>query len=210
MKKLIYGSLFLALVGIGVVGCKKNEVTENRPLTSSESSTNLAISTVELNSILEEINSIQKVGPGWWKKFTSWVNSHSGSAQRWVNGQPTCVGDGGCGPCAGICFSSGLMQGNSTGSLTADQLASGLRAFQMSLIEKTNSATEKKIFLEIPSAYVSSFVMDNIISVRNDQLLPYWFVTGAGLSEIKIISGVYPVSVMPNGSVEVLFNITTK
>lgn len=30
MKKLIYGTLFLALVGIGVVGCKKNQVQNGR------------------------------------------------------------------------------------------------------------------------------------------------------------------------------------
>lgn len=210
MKKLIYGSLLIALLGIGNVGCKKNSIPENRIPNSAGLSTEYQISNSELNSILKELHSDAKVGPGWWRKFKDWVNSHSGSSQNYVNGQPSCSGGGGCGPCAGICFSSGLMQGSSDGTLTLAELNAGVSAFQMTLIEKTDDSSQKKLFLEIPNQHVSAYVMNSSLLISDDVLLPEWFVKSAGLTEIKIISGRYPVLVNPDGSAELLVNIAAR
>lgn len=79
----------------------------------------------------------------------------------------------------------------------------------MSLIQKTDDPSQKKLFLEIPADYVSAYIMNNTLLISEDVLLPEWFVKGSGLLEIRVISGRYPVSVNSDGSVDLLLNIAT-
>jgi hypothetical protein len=64
MKKLIFGTLFLALVGIGGFSCKKNHEIKTLSKTENtfESQKN------ELQNILKDLNSEEKDGPGWWDR----------------------------------------------------------------------------------------------------------------------------------------------
>lgn len=52
--------------------------------------------------------------------------------------------------------------------------------------------------------------MNSSLLISDDVLLPEWFVKSAGLTEIKIISGRYPVLVNPDGSAELLVNIAAR
>lgn len=55
MKKLIYGGMFLALVGIGAVGCKKESVFEsNEKIATSITDSNQQKSSASIKAILEQ------------------------------------------------------------------------------------------------------------------------------------------------------------
>ncbi len=66
MKKLIYGSLFLAIIGIGIVGCKKETINEETSPTSAVESDSVVfdISLEEFQYILNSQNSNLKARHG--------------------------------------------------------------------------------------------------------------------------------------------------
>ena len=170
----------------------------------------LDISIEEFQQILLEVNSLEKVGPAWWERFKDWVNSHSGNSQQYVNGQPACFGDGGCGPCAGACFGSAAPNDND-GAITTEQFALGLRAVAFSIIEKNDDGIQRKMLIQIPNQYKHDFIMDKILRVGNDEELPAFYVSEAGFNSIKVKAGLYPVIESPqNGISMTIVNISVE
>jgi ferredoxin len=185
MKKLIFGTLFLALVGIGGFSCKKNHEIKTLSKTENtfESQKN------ELQNILKDLNSEEKDGPGWWEKFKDWVHTKSGTSQRWVNGQAACFGDGGCGPCAGMC-PFGLVEGGDVGNISDSELSAGFRPLLFTFVE--NSEKEIRLIVEIPNSYKSDFVTNNGVYVAEDTYLPAFLVAPIKANTILIKKGFYP------------------
>jgi ferredoxin len=186
MKKLIFGTLFLALVGIGGFSCEKNQEIK----TSSKTENTFESQKNELQNILKDLNSEEKVAPGWWEKVKDWVHSKSGSSQRWVNGQPSCFGDGGCGPCAGFC-PFGIVAGGEDGNITDSELSAGFRPLLFTFVE--NSDSEIRLIVEIPSSFKSDFVTNNGVYVAEDSYLPEFLVKALKANTILIKKGFYPV-----------------
>lgn len=64
MKKLVYGSLFLALVGIGVVGCKKNQIEKPAQVNENLKNSNISIPTYqnfdELNRKMKDLEEMSE------------------------------------------------------------------------------------------------------------------------------------------------------
>ncbi len=185
MKKLILGTLFLALVGIGSFSCEKNREIKS----SSKTENTFEVKKIELENILRDLNSQEKAGPGWWEKVKDWVHSKSGSSQKWVNGQPACFGDGGCGPCAGIC-PFGLVHGGPFGNISDIELSAGFRPLLFSFVENSNN--EIRLIVEIPNSYKVDFVMNNGVYVAEDTYLPNFLVKPMKASSIIIKKGFYP------------------
>jgi hypothetical protein len=206
MKKLIFGTLFLASVGVGVFSCEKNPEIEI-PLNTERK---LDIEKVELQNILNNLSSEEKVGPGWWEKFEKWVNSHSGRSQEYLNGQPACSGGGGCGPCAGICIGgSGLTIGGENGEITDSDLNSGLRPLLFTVILNSNSPNDYKLIIDIPHQYVEDFIMDGVLKLNNDIALPDFIVTPLNSNSGLMKSGTYPTVInSKNGDVTTIVNLT--
>jgi hypothetical protein len=199
MKKIIMFSS-IAMAGLILnVACEKEqdlnqEISQNFKSSEDEK---LNIDLQEFQIILDEvqsteINGIQEKAPKWWNKFTDWVKSHSGSSQKWVNGQPSCFGDGGCGPCAGACFRS-IETGGDNGHITQEEFVQGFRAIAFSIIEKNENGIQRKMIIEIPYQFESDFIMDNKMRVSDDEFLPEFFVKKAGFKSVKVESGLYPV-----------------
>ncbi len=186
MKKLIFGTLFLAIVGIGGFSCEKNQEIR----TSSKTENTFESQKNELQNILKDLNSEEKVGPGWWEKFKDWVHTKTGTSQRWVNGQPACFGNGGCGPCAGIC-PFGLVEGGEVGNISDSQLSAGFRPLLFTFVE--NSENEIRLIVEIPSSYKNDFVTNNGVYVAEDSYLPKFLVTPLKSNTILMKKGFYPV-----------------
>jgi ferredoxin len=143
----------------------------------------------ELQNILKDLNSQEKVGPGWWEKFKDWVHTKTGTSQRWVNGQPACFGDGACGPCAGIC-PFGIVAGGEVGNITDSELSAGFRPLLFTFVE--NSDSEIRLIVEIPSTFKSDFVTNNGVYVAEDSYLPEFLVTPINANTILIKKGFYP------------------
>lgn len=206
MKKLIFGTLFLALVGIGVFSCEKNKGISTS--TQSESITEKQKN--ELQSILNSLNSQENIGPGWWEKFKEWVNSKSGSSQLWVNGQPACHGSAGCGPCAGIC-PFGLVEGGDDGSISDADLNEGFRPLQFTFIENSQNSNDIRLLVEIPSNYVGDFVSNDDVYVAENTYLPEFLVHPLSASSILMKQGIYPAIIDPqSGNAQTIIDIKIK
>jgi hypothetical protein len=208
MKKLIILSAFALATVIAFNSCEKSAARENTTVTEK-----LDIDSKELNRLLNEMNSQEKIGPGWWEKVKKWVNSHSGSSQVYVNGQPTCFGSGGCGPCAGICFSSGISQGGENGEISEEELSQGLKPMLFTLFEKkeNNVVVDRKLVIEIPSAYVSAFVMNGKLTILNDSDLPDFFASAGGFTTVTAKAGQYATTTnQSTGTVTAIVNVSVK
>ena len=188
MKKLVYGGLFLALVGIGFVACEKHEtaVSQNVELP-------IRIDKQELEQIISSINTEEKIGPGkgWWEKVKKWFNDHAGSAQKYKDGQPQCFGSGGCGPCAGICFGGSMSENNDNGHVSEDDYNKGIRSLLFTLIEKDNTY---KMLIEIPRDFKNDFIMDELLQINSDELLPAFYTENTDLESVTVLTGVYATS----------------
>ena len=181
MKKLIYGSLFLAL--IGMVGCNKEAmVNENLEANQSSQSAKFDISLEEFQQILDSETSLEKAPP-WVEKLKKWIKAHSGNSQQYVDGQPSCFGDGGCGPCAGICFGSGLIAGGDDGEITQEEFVLGLRSIAFSIFENKGNTSQRKMIIQIPSEYENEFIRGNAFVIDNDENLPSFNI----ISSAKIL-----------------------
>ncbi len=127
------------------------------------------------------------------EKIKKWVHDHTGTSQQYVNGQPTCFGNGGCGPCAGIgCFLSiDLNNGGNNGELTTEQLSAGLRTFRFAIIE-LSSTEELKVMVEFNN-YLDDFIKDGYLLIPDDITLSESFVSDLDYNHISIDAGNYPV-----------------
>ncbi len=194
MKKLIYGSLFLAILGIGIVGCKKETINEGiTPTSVVESNKDIYdISLEEFEYILNSQNSEEKAPP-WWEKFKKWVNSHSGSSQIYVEGQPSCSGGGGCGPCAGLCVGGMVANDNNDGQISAEDLSLGLSPIAFSIFVNSADENQIKLVIQIPLEYEENFIMNGTFRVEKDEVLPSFYVNEAGFNSILMKKGIYPV-----------------
>jgi hypothetical protein len=206
MKKLIFGSLFLAVVGIGVFSCEKNQELK----TPSNTERKLDIEKVELQNILNDLGSEEKVGPGWWEKVKKWVNSHSGRSQEYINGLPACSGGGGCGPCAGICIGgSGFSTGGENGEISDSDLNLGLRPLLFTVILNSNSPNDYKLIIDIPNQYVEDFIMNGVLKLDDDIALPDFIVKPLNANSGLMKSGTYPTVInSENGDVTTIVNLT--
>jgi hypothetical protein len=83
MKKTIYWTISMSLVVI-MLSCTKSEIETTNPITHQEINfeDRLSISRNESNSIIAELSSIDKVGPGWWARFKKQVLDHVGTPQK--------------------------------------------------------------------------------------------------------------------------------
>ena len=209
-KVLTASVLVIGLCAITFMSCQKKKIEFNPSKSLSENSNQekLDISFDEFNLILADLNSTNRAAPGWWENFKKWIKSHSGNAQQYVNGQPSCFGSGGCGPCAGICFGSIIDGGGGSGGVSESEFVLGLRALAFSIIEKNGGAPQKKMVIEIPD-YEEDFVKDNKFVVNNDEYLPSFFATEAGLNSIMVKAGTYPAITSPqDGITRTIVNIT--
>jgi hypothetical protein len=211
MKKLIISSGIILSSIILFVGCQKdqinNEVTTDQ--VTNELSNKLDISEKEFKYILSELNSQEKAPPGWLQKFKDWVNAHTGNSQQYENGQPVCFGNGGCGPCPGICFGSGIMSGGNDGQVTQEEFVLGIRAIALAIIEKNGNAAQKKMVIEIPSQYDQDIIINNRFEVESDEQLASFYVNAAGYNSITVKAGTYPVITSPkDGVTRTIVNIS--
>lgn len=156
MKKVIYGGLFLAAVGIGIVACEK----QNKLPVQQSNNTILALEDVNnnelLNSIIKDFNSLEKAPPKWWVKIKKWFKDHTGTHLF-----DNCQYSNPCGPCPGLCLSLGVVGGeeNDGDILTPSDYSLGLRAFGLYLVE--NRITQKEFVLFVFNEDVNDFLNDN-------------------------------------------------
>jgi hypothetical protein len=199
MKKLILAVSAFAM--IAMVACQKEEVAIN-PATSTVQNPgveNLDISVEEFSQILTELHSTDRA-PGWWEDFKKWVKSHTGNSQQFVNGQPVCVGNGGCGPCPGICFGSIMDGGSNGGGVSQAEFQVGLRAIAFSIVRQAGNPHIRRMIIEIPE-YEGDFIHGNKFRVEADEYLPAFFASEAGVNSIKVKEGNYPVIGSPQDDV---------
>jgi hypothetical protein len=187
MKKLIYGGLLIAAVGIGFIGCEK-DITETNDKIENSQDNKLSISLQEFQNILS-INNAEKAGPGW-EKFKKWVKAHTGNTQRYNDGQAVCMGNGGCGPCPGVCFGSTMYDGGDNGELTDEEYNLGLRAISLSILESSN---EYLLLIAFPTIFENEFISNDIFIIDDTEYLPDFYSTEAGYSAIAVEPGNYPV-----------------
>ena len=169
------------------------------------------ISLEEFQQILDSKNSLEK-SPPWFEKFKKWVRAHTGNSQILVDGQPTCFGNGGCGPCPGICFGSSIVDGGDNGDPVSDkEFILGLRAIAFSIFENQSNANKRKMVIQIPSEYADDFIMNNLFEVESDEFLPMFYVSESGFNSITVEEGRYPVIVSANdGMTRTIVNITVE
>lgn len=189
MKKLIYGGLILALVGIGIVACKKQSEI---PVQQS-SNTALAIDEVNnnelLSSIIDDFNSLEKAPPNWWVKVKKWFKDHTGTHLF-----DNCQYSNPCGPCPGLCLSLGVVGGdeNDGDVVTPSDYALGLRAFGLYLVENRITLEESVLF--VFNEDVSDFLNDNRLFIERDINANKTITDALGKESIEFKKGIYPVS----------------
>jgi hypothetical protein len=118
---------------------------------------------VDIQTIVGELNSKTKAPTGWWDKIKKWIKKHTGSHILL-----TCNGSYPCGPCAGMCLSGSVFNGEEIKDdfvSKADYL-DGLRAFGMFLIE--NKDTKEELIMFVFKRYVDDFVIDNFFYMEKD------------------------------------------
>ncbi|HEX4888740.1 MAG TPA: hypothetical protein VFV37_11885 [Luteibaculaceae bacterium] len=172
----------------------------------------LTISQSELTGILKSLNSANKV-PEWWKRFKDWVNAHTGHSQIYIYGEPICEGRYSCGPCPGICFRAGLTEGGENGSVSVEDMASGLRPVALTLLEKRleGQGFTRRLLIEIPIQYEGEFINNSIFRVESDESLPDFFSNGAGFESVIVKGGAYPTFRDPvNGKIITLTDVVVK
>jgi len=187
--KIVKSTILVAILGVALWSCNKPEVES--PIESKVINENV-INSEEINSILTEINSEAELPPNWWKKVVRWVKAHTGGSQKYIDGQPACIGTGGCGPCAGICFSiwATPISGN-TGNLSQNELQQGLRPFVFGIIENVNT-NEVKVLLEFHE-YTGDFIQDGFVRIENEELIDGDLTLECDCNSIKLLPGDYPV-----------------
>ncbi len=154
MKRLIYITLLASIFS----GCQKNgfnsKISRNKQFVIEYD-----ISMEEFHQVLSS-RQIQTKKSGWWEKFKMWVKAHTGNSQKYVDGQPVCSGNGGCGPCPGICFGGSLIDGRGSGGvLTEEEVSVGLRPVSLSIFENEENPIDKKMVIKTLSEYENEFIL---------------------------------------------------
>ncbi|AEA44235.1 hypothetical protein [Fluviicola taffensis] len=185
MKKLIY--LSLVTISFIAVSCNKNQEVSKR---ENESVVNFeqTYSEKDVTSIIQSINSSEKVGPGWFEKVKKWFNDHSGT--HLFQG---CAGGGACGPCPGLCIGGATISGNNNNgdSATPETYADGLRVYGLSLIE--NKETHEQAMMFVFNLDLADFTKDGYFYIENDISASSNMSSAMGKNNIKFIKGKYIV-----------------
>jgi hypothetical protein len=209
MKKIIYGISFLFLLGILIISCQK-EVAKDKSVQKQiiqQTTKKLDISLDEFQQIINSNNST-RAASGWWQRFKKWVKAHSGNSQKYVDGEPVCAGHGGCGPCPGVCFRKGIIDGGDNEIVSEKEFAQGWRAIAFSIFENKSNHNIRKMVIQIPSEYETDFILNNVFEVENNERLPSFYSKEAGFHSITIKSGIYPVIRSPKeGMTKTIVNI---
>lgn len=185
--KTLSALIFMVLI----LSCNKSrfESSASNPVNQVKE---LSIDRLQLEEILASIHNNDRT-PNWWKKFTRWINTHSGSPQQYDSyGIPKCSGNGGCGPCPGFCIFGSIneIQNDSLIELQTSILDS-IKSVSFSILEKSGPEVNLKMLIEYPSYYDDDLLKNDIFIFDNDQELPSLYSYQAGYSSIKILSGEY-------------------
>lgn len=164
MKKIIYGTLFLALVGIALstVSCKKEAICTVSDASVLQMSPTYSID--EIQSVLNDLNSGAK--GKCWEKIKAWFKKHTGS--RLFN---NCQGPPRpCGPCPGMCFRNEKTFGGEPTSIeiaTQADRANGLGVVGISLIQN-DETNEEAIMFVFNEEEVNDFTYEGFFYVEDD------------------------------------------
>lgn len=201
MKKLIYGGLFLVLIGIFVYSCQKENVINprsNRQFIEGNNTTSvLNMSPAYSKSyVIEIVNSaydfsnIEKSGGDKWRRFWrkvgKWFKDHSGT-HLFKN----CHGTGSCGPCPGLCLSGMSDAGNNdSDSVSEAEYEQGLRAFGIDiLVDSTGKEyTMFKFYKD-----VDAFVKDEFFYIQKDVSINQEMAESLSVNGINLKKGKYYV-----------------
>lgn len=204
MKKLIYGGLFLAIVGIVFVGCQKNQeidpqiesnekssgesLINREPKFSEELIENMVNDAYSIND--DEIHA-KAGGEKWrrfWRKVGRWFNDHTG-----VRIFGDCGLNLSCGPCPGLCFSLGIIDSNSNDGDTASDYtySNGLRVYGIDILEDRETNEEYLMFRF--NKDVSDFVLDGFFYIKEDIFLSESMSDQLEKESIQLKEGKYNV-----------------
>ena len=123
------------------------------------------------------------------------MKAHTGNTQRYNNGEPVCMGNGGCGPCPGICFGSTMYDGGDNGGeLTDEEYELGLRAISLTILEDPDNETENQLLIGFPSEIESEFIFEEMFIIDSEEYLPEFYCYEAGYSTIEVEPGNYPIA----------------
>lgn len=204
MKTMINKSILLvASVAFIFTSCNKESETPivNQPNNNIEQT----IDENKIKEILSQINSKTELSPDWWERFKSWVKEHTGNSQKYQDGQPVCAGNGGCGPCAGICFNLSMAP-LPDGNLSDHDYNNGLRKFEFGIVEN-QSTNELKVLLEF-DANDNQIIDDGSLIILNDEIVSSELTSLTEYSSITLHSGNYPVFEDENGKLQTIVNAT--
>jgi|SRR5690554_2427709 len=197
MKNVIYGILFFGLVGLGFVACEKEQNNFHQTESSAESlidqEPKFSLDFIEnmVNDaylINADENQTKSKWRKFWRKVGRWFNDHAG-----VKMFGDCGLNLSCGPCPGICFRSGIIDGNPNGDDTAsdDVYSNGLRVYGIDILEDMETNEEYLMFRF--NEDVADFVMDDNFYITKDVFLSE---TMSGLLEkqsVELKKGKYNV-----------------
>ncbi len=191
MRKLFFGGVIAIVSFSTVISCSKkvnNESNESKQANTSVVDYQPTYSTKEVKSVLADINSVEKIGPGWGAKVKKWFNDHTGTYL--FSG---CTNSNPCGPCPGICFRAGIVDGNNNnGDVASTQdYANGLRVYGLNLIE--NSQTNEQAILFVFNKDLNDLTSDNYFYIEGDIMANSTICAAMGKTSIKFIKGKYAV-----------------
>lgn len=123
-----------------------------------------------------------------WRKVGKWFNDHAGV---WMFGD--CGLNLSCGPCPGICFNSGIIDGNPNGDDTTsdDAYLNGLRVYGIDIIEDRETNEEYVMFRF--NEDVIDFVMDGYFYIIKDVFLSETMSSLLEKQSIELKEGRYNV-----------------
>lgn len=194
MKKLKL-IMFIGVLGVFLYACNKEQKNVSNESHQQETPDLTKIDGKDIQNILSQLNS-NADAPPWWEKVKKWVHDRTGTSQQYVNGQPVCHGNGGCGPCPGIgCVFGGIAfdEGND-GVLTELEVANGLKLFKLAVIERMID-NDLRVMLEFDdNQYIEEFIDGNgYLKIEDSGLLNNELTNGLGYNSIYIYAGQYPV-----------------
>lgn len=175
------------MISIGVTilySCSK-EINKN---VATQVEQNKVISVEELESIISDLNSLEKAPPKWWEKVKKWFKDHTGTYLF-----DNCSYNNPCGPCPGLCLRANLVGGeeNDSDTLGSEDYANGLRLFGLSLIENRETGEEAIMF--VFNQDVEDFTSDDFFYIEREVEASKTLCSAIDKSKISFHKGKYPV-----------------
>lgn len=188
MKKLIFGSSLLIIIGIVLFACNKVESPNGSLNEISVLEMEPSYSKAEVQLIIDDLNSDTKAPPKWFQKIKKWFKDHTGTHLF-----DNCEYSNPCGPCPGLCLNAGIVGGddNDGDEVSDSDYQNGLRAYGLSILEHVDTKEETVMFLF--NEDLSDFTSDGFFYIEEDMLTNSTINNSLGKERIKILKGKYHV-----------------